>query len=113
MVGRLRGLALSAGGRRHPPALSCTPTIPGPSLTMRVTWQQVLDTIAAHDASTPLFLFWAPHIVHTPLQLPQPFIDKFDFIADTDKPTHVCTNRRSTPTFGYSPQRTPRGAPPL
>ena len=50
--------------------------------------QQVLRTISAHDAATPLFLFWAPHIVHTPLQLPDEYMDQFDFIAPTDKPTH-------------------------
>ena len=50
--------------------------------------QQVVRTIAAHDAATPLFLFWAPHIVHTPLQLPASYMAKFDFIAPTDKPEH-------------------------
>jgi len=69
--------------------------VPGP---MGDTWhdgyedslleQQVLRTIAAHDAATPLFLFWAPHIVHTPLQLPASYMAKFDFIAPTDKPEH-------------------------
>ena len=41
-----------------------------------------------HDPSVPLFLFWAPHIVHTPLQLPEEYVRRFDFIAPTDKPTH-------------------------
>ena len=30
----------------------------------------------------PMFIFWAPHIVHTPLEVPQPFLDKFAFIDD-------------------------------
>ena len=30
----------------------------------------------------------APHIVHTPLQVPQHFLDKFAFMEQTDKPTH-------------------------
>ena len=77
-----------AGG--HP--IDC---VPGP---MGDTWhegyedslleQQVLRTISAHDAATPLFLFWAPHIVHTPLQLPDAYMAKFDFMAPTDKPGH-------------------------
>jgi arylsulfatase B len=50
--------------------------------------QEVLRTIAAHDPSSPLFLFWAPHIVHSPLQLPEAYIEDFAFIAPTDKPTH-------------------------
>ena len=69
--------------------------VPGP---MGDTWhdgyedslleQQVLRTIAAHDAAAPLFLFWAPHIVHTPLQLPASYMSQFDFVAPTDKPGH-------------------------
>ena len=52
--------------------------------------QQVLHTIDTHNTTSdgPLFLFWAPHIVHAPLQLPQVYIEKFDFMAPTDKPTH-------------------------
>ena len=30
----------------------------------------------------PLFLFWAPHLVHMPLQVPRAVLDKFSFIAD-------------------------------
>lgn len=48
--------------------------------------QHVLAFIEAHDAATPMFLFWAPHIVHSPLQVPKPFLDKFDFMAATDQP---------------------------
>lgn len=33
--------------------------------------QHVVSTIAAHDPSTPLFMFWAPHAVHEPLECPQ------------------------------------------
>ena len=44
-----------------------------------------MDTIAAHDAATPLFVFWAPHIVHAPLEVPQEYFEKFNFIAPTDR----------------------------
>ena len=50
--------------------------------------QQVMKTLEDHDAATPYFLFWAPHIVHTPLEVPASFYDKFDFMADTDRPGH-------------------------
>ena len=30
----------------------------------------------------------APHIVHTPLQVPAEFLHKFDFMAPTDKKMH-------------------------
>ena len=45
----------------------------------------MLHTIEEHDPTEPLFLFWAPHIVHSPLQVPQQYIDKFDMIHATDK----------------------------
>lgn len=50
--------------------------------------QHALDVIRGHNASQPLFLFFAPHIVHQPLQVPQHFIDKFSMIAGNDKPQH-------------------------
>lgn len=50
--------------------------------------QQVLRTVAEHNPATPYFLFWAPHIVHTPLQVPDEFYKKFAFVAEDDKPTH-------------------------
>ena len=48
--------------------------------------EQVLATIAAHDPATPLFLFWAPHIAHEPLEVPQRYVDKFAWIGQDSKP---------------------------
>ena len=42
----------------------------------------VVQMIEAHDPTVPLFLFWAPHTVHTPLQVPAAYLDKFGFIPD-------------------------------
>ena len=50
--------------------------------------QHVIQTVERHDPSTPLFLFWAPHGIHAPLQAPQQYIADFDFIAPTDMPGH-------------------------
>lgn len=50
--------------------------------------QEAIATIEAHDTSRPLFLFWAPHAVHTPLQVPQKYVDRFHFMQPTDKPGH-------------------------
>ena len=52
--------------------------------------QHVLRTVALHNTSQSYsyFLYWAPHIVHTPLQVPAVFFDKFSFMAADDKPTH-------------------------
>jgi arylsulfatase A-like enzyme len=47
--------------------------------------QHVLNTVEAHPVADPLFLFWAPHIVHAPLQVPAEFFDKFGMIAPTDR----------------------------
>jgi arylsulfatase I/J len=44
--------------------------------------RRVLDVIEAHDPATPLFLSITPHGVHTPLEVPQEFLDKFAFIED-------------------------------
>jgi arylsulfatase B len=44
--------------------------------------EEVLARIAAHDPSTPFMLFWAPHIAHAPLEVPQAYVDKFSFIDD-------------------------------
>ena len=44
--------------------------------------EEVLARIAAHDVTTPFFMFWAPHIAHAPLEVPQAYLDKFAFIND-------------------------------
>jgi hypothetical protein len=49
----------------------------GPPLPSQIFVERVLAIINAHDPSTPLFLFWAPHIVHAPLEVPQAYLDKF------------------------------------
>jgi arylsulfatase I/J len=46
---------------------------------------RVLDVINNHNTSSPLFLYYAPHIVHTPLQVPASYYDKFNFIDDVDR----------------------------
>ena len=42
----------------------------------------VIDVIDNHDPATPLFLFWAPHTIHSPLQVPKKYLDRFPFIDD-------------------------------
>ena len=43
-----------------------------------------LTVIRDHDVSEPLFLFHAFHLMHTPLEVPQKYLDEFDFITDSD-----------------------------
>jgi len=47
--------------------------------------QHVLAAVEAHDPTDPFFLFWAPHIVHAPLQVPSEFYNKFNMITPTDR----------------------------
>jgi arylsulfatase A-like enzyme len=47
--------------------------------------QQVLRTVEEHDVAHPYFLFWAPHIVHAPLEVPEYFYNKFDTLIVDDK----------------------------
>ena len=41
---------------------------------------RVLEVVTNHDPSEPLFLFYAPHIVHKPYQVPEEYLKKFDYI---------------------------------
>lgn len=42
----------------------------------------VMSILEAHDPAQPFFLFWAPHSVHVPLQVPQAYLDRFPDIDD-------------------------------
>ena len=55
--------------------------------------QHVLAVIEAHDASSPLFLNYDFHIVHEPMQVPDVYLAKFDFIANSSCGDHK-TNRQ-------------------
>ena len=49
----------------------------------------VTRVIRQHDGQTPLFLFWAPHAAHTPLQVPPAYKQRFSFIADPGRKTYA------------------------
>jgi arylsulfatase I/J len=42
--------------------------------------KRVLNVIQAHDPTTPLYIYWAPHNVHAPLEVPDEYVQKFKFI---------------------------------
>lgn len=48
-------------------------------------YRHLMDVVANHDTNTPLFLYYAPHLVHSPLQVPTFYFDKFDFIDNEDR----------------------------
>merc|ERR1712070_1370464 len=43
---------------------------------------KVVSAIKGREKNKPFFIFWAPHIVHTPLQVPQKHLDHFAFIKE-------------------------------
>jgi hypothetical protein len=40
--------------------------------------------LLAADPSTPLLVFYAPHVAHCPLQVPKEYYDKFSFMEDDE-----------------------------
>ena len=48
----------------------------------------LLNVIDTQDPEIPLFMFWAPHSVHEPLEVPKPYWDKFDFIDKAPRRTY-------------------------
>lgn len=46
--------------------------------------ERVLGIIAGHSLSTPLFLYYPMHLVHSPLCVPEGYLEKFSFINDAD-----------------------------
>lgn len=50
---------------------------------------QALSLIAAHDPSVPLFLNYAPHLVHDPMEAPPAYLAKFAFIPDKTRRTYA------------------------
>ena len=44
--------------------------------------ERILQIIDNHDPSTPLFLYYAAHIVHRPYEVPENYLKKFDFIDE-------------------------------
>mmetsp|Transcript_102143 Transcript_102143/g.264492 ORF Transcript_102143/g.264492 Transcript_102143/m.264492 type:complete len:552 (-) Transcript_102143:228-1883(-) len=46
---------------------------------------RVFKAIDSHNPAKPFFIFWAPHIVHIPYQLPEDALKPFAFIDDTGR----------------------------
>eukprot|EP00039_Didymoeca_costata_P007163 m.96923 g.96923 ORF g.96923 m.96923 type:complete len:570 (+) comp13570_c0_seq7:39-1748(+) len=50
---------------------------------------EVLNVISKHDPSDPLFLFWAPHALHSPLQVPSKYYNDPDLMNIDDWRRHI------------------------
>ena len=44
--------------------------------------ERVMKIVNEHDTSTPLFLYYPAHLVHSPLEVPDRYVQKFSFIDD-------------------------------
>jgi hypothetical protein len=49
------------------------------------------EIVAQHDATKPFFLYWAPHKVHSPLQVAPEFLEHYP-----EDPGGVCTSTPET-----------------
>ena len=56
--------------------------------------QRLLDIVDNHNTDGPLFLYYSPHLLHTPLDVPDEYLEKFSFI-DTE------THRRYQAMLNY------------
>ncbi|CAJ1355173.1 unnamed protein product [Effrenium voratum] len=46
--------------------------------------KELVGIVERHDPAVPLFLFYAPHVAHEPLQVPRAYYDKFNFMTDDE-----------------------------
>ena len=44
----------------------------------------MLGIIASHDPKLPLYIYYPMHLVHSPLCVPEGYLERFDFIRDRD-----------------------------
>ena len=50
---------------------------------------ETLKAIASRDPARPFFEIWAPHNIHAPLQVPDAYLAKFDFIKDARRQAYA------------------------
>ena len=54
--------------------------------------EEALRVVDEHDPATPMFLFFAPHSIHVPLQVPEDRLRKFRALTKGDD-EQICTNQ--------------------
>lgn len=62
--------------------------------------RELVGIIEQHDAATPLFLFYAPHVAHCPLQVPKDNYDRFGFMTNDE---HKCRAQTVNGTHTIDP----------
>ena len=48
-----------------------------------ILWRRTSAILEDHDPAIPLFFYYAFHLVHAPLQVPDAWMERFDFIKDS------------------------------
>jgi len=74
--------------------------------------RRIEELLDAHNQEEPLFLFYAPHIAHCPLQVPEEYLEKFSFMQDDEGQCHAQTPNVlpiDPPTFTFHCRRQYRG----
>ena len=54
-----------------------------------LVYQRVKEIIHAHDPNQPLFLYMAFQNVHNPIQAPEKYVEKYDFIDQKMRRVHA------------------------
>ena len=66
--------------------------------------KELVDVIQRHDVREPLFVFYAPHVAHCPLQVPKAYYDKFSFMDDDEGLCSIQTVNKEHPIDPAHPE---------
>lgn len=69
------------------------PSISGCRYEDEIFAEFVLDAIQTHNLGQPLFIFWATHVVHGPLQVPKIFLDLYNHVDDWRRRRYLAMTR--------------------
>ena len=64
--------------------------------------QAIEQVMEYKEGGDPLFIFWSWHTVHSPLQVPQEFYEKFNFIDDWRRRRYHAMVRNFAPRRSFS-----------
>ena len=62
----------------------CGTGLNGTGFEEAIFLERVLGIIASHDPKLPLYIYYPMHLVHSPLCVPEGYLERFDFIRDRD-----------------------------
>lgn len=59
----------------------------------------IVNAIEQHDVTRPVFLFYAPHIAHEPLQVPRDYYNRFAHIESESRRRYAAMVRHTAPSL--------------